>query len=238
MEEKYGHFRREERDKRLEREATMWRGRGLHPLPLTPQICIMVTFMCKQTPRIRLGIIYFTFLWNKLCPFIASSISHMFRITTSPFTNAQPLVFFVFFWHSSRVFFLSCLYLWSWGCFEDLRRINLSWLLKNNLTSRRTNPIDEIVAAIVIPAGSNPGFLAPLAKILTTTRTLILSLINILKSNAWHSLLFLSLVWLPKFNYRIVQSMSHAFIDWCIDAKKLLFLLHCCIDATKLLFFV
>ena len=53
MEEKNGHFRREERDKRREREATMWRGRGLHPLPSTPQICIMVTFMCKQTPRIR-----------------------------------------------------------------------------------------------------------------------------------------------------------------------------------------
>ena len=112
-------------------------------------------------------------------------------------------------------------------------------------TSRRTNPIYEIVAAIVIPAGSNPGFLAPLAKILITTRTLILSLINILKSNAWHSLLFLSLVWLRKFNYRIVQSMSHAFIDWCIDAKKLMHCCidaknyySCCIDATKLLFFV
>ena len=105
-------------------------------------------------------------------------------------------------------------------------------------TSRRTNPIYEIVAAIVIPAGSNPCFLAPLAKILTTTRTLILSLINILKSNAWHSLLFLSLVWLPKFNYRIVQSMCtciYWLMHWCkklmrccIDAKKLLFLLHWC----------
>ena len=55
MEEKYGHFRREERDIRQEREATMWRGRGLHPLPSTPQICIMVMFICKQTPRIRFG---------------------------------------------------------------------------------------------------------------------------------------------------------------------------------------
>ena len=36
MEEKYGHFRREERDKRRERGATMWRGRGIHPPPVNP----------------------------------------------------------------------------------------------------------------------------------------------------------------------------------------------------------
>ena len=56
---------------------------------------------------------------------------------------------------------------------------NTSYGMKIHLRSY----IYEIVAAIVIPPGSNPGFLAPLAKILTTTRTLILSLINILKSN-------------------------------------------------------
>ena len=156
----------------------------------------------------------------------------MHRFTTSPFTNAQgSTVCFVLFVNILPVFFF-------WVAFTSevgtVLRIYVALTYRDFWrTSRRTNPIYEIVAAIVIPAGSNPGFLAPLAKILTTTRTLILSLINILKSNAWHSLLFLSLVWLPKFNYRIVQSMSHEFIDWCIDAKKLM---HCCIDAKKLLF--
>ena len=150
----------------------------------------------------------------------------MFRITTCPFTNAQPLFFLTFF-----PFFIFWVALTS--VVGTVLRIYVALTyLDFCRTSRRTNPIYEIVAAIVIPTGSNPGFLAPLAKILTTTRTLILFLINILKSNAWHSLIF-SLVWLPKFNYRIVQSMSHAFIDWCIDAKKLM---HCCIDAKKLLF--
>ena len=125
--------------------------------------------------------------------------------------------FFFFFKHSSRFFF--------WVAFTSevgtVLKIYVALTYRDFWrTSRRTNPVYEIVAAIVIPAGSNPGFLAPLAKNLTTRRTLILSLINILKSNAWHPLLFLSLVWLPKFNYRIVQSMSHAFIDWCIDAKN------------------
>ena len=63
--------------------------------------------------------------------------------------------------------------------------------------SRRTNPIYEIVAATVTAADSNPGSLAPLAKIWTTTRMLIMSLINFLKSFAWHSVLFLSFVWIP-----------------------------------------
>ena len=34
------------------------------PPPSTPEICIMVTFMCKQTPKIRFWMIYFTLLWN------------------------------------------------------------------------------------------------------------------------------------------------------------------------------
>ena len=145
----------------------------------------------------------------------------MFRITTPPFTNAQPLFFF-FFFNILPVFFF-------WVAFTSevgtVLRIYVALTYRDFWrTKRRTNPIYEIVAAIVIPAGSNPGFLAPLAKILTTTRTLILSLINILKSNVWHSLLFLSLVWLPKFNYRIAQSMCTCIYNYrCIDAKKLLF---------------
>ena len=59
-------FRREERDKRRERGRRCGGEEAYKPLPSTPQICIMVTFICKQTPKIRFGIIYFTLLWNWL----------------------------------------------------------------------------------------------------------------------------------------------------------------------------
>ena len=175
---------------------------------------------------------------------IASSISHMFRITTSPFTNAQTLFFCLF---ECLVFFLTFFP----GFFSESFTSEVGTVLRIYValtyrdfwrTSRRTNPSYEILAAIVIPAGSNPGFLAPLAKILTTTRTLILSLVNILKSNAWHSLLFLSLVWFSKFNYRIVcnQCHMHLLIDalmlknWCIVALMLKKYYSCCIVALML----
>ena len=148
----------------------------------------------------------------------------MFRITTFPFTNAQSLGFFFFLggggWFSFLLIFFPVFFFWVAFTSEvgTVLRIYVALTYRDFWrTSRRTIPIYEIVAAIVIPAGSNPGFLAPLAKILGTTRTLILSLIYILKSNA-NDTHFFSLVWLPKFNYRIVQSMSHAFIDlmhWC-----------------------
>ena len=165
---------------------------------------------------------------------ICLELPHLHLPTPNPCLICFVLFFFK---HSSRFFF------WVAFTYEvgTVLRIYVALTYRDFWrTSRRTNPICEIVAAIVIPADSNPGFF-PLAKILTTTRTLILSLIIILKSNAWHSLLFLSLVWLPK-SYN--QCHMHLLIDalmlknWCIDAKKLLFLLHCCIDATKLLFFV
>ena len=133
----------------------MWRRRGLHipsPSPRQPlKICIYVHVQANT----RFGIIYFTLLLNWLGliktmhRFIKISSLHQYlRITTPPFTNAQPLFCFIlFFKHSSRFFFL----FFSWVAFASkvgtVLRIYVELTYRDFWrTRRRTNPIYEIVA--------------------------------------------------------------------------------------------
>ena len=98
----------------------MWRGRGLHTLPPPP-----VNPSNMHNGYVHVQANNLNSLWNyifyaplKLASsdkdhaslhqnLIASSISHMFRITTPPFTNAQPLFCFILFLKHSSRFFLS-----------------------------------------------------------------------------------------------------------------------------------